>query len=72
MEHWLIILGGALMGGLLVLHGFSKTKETNDCVLDAYDKLLRDRQPPHERAQDPRSESHQGDPPAGDSKPPVD
>lgn len=69
VEYWFIVLGGALAGGLLVLHGFSKTKETNDCVLDAYDDLLRDRQPPHERPQDHRSESHQGDPPPGDTRP---
>jgi len=60
MGYWLIVLGGALAGGLLVLHGFSKTKQVNDCTLDAYDNLLNNRQQPRGRGPGP------GDPPATD------
>jgi len=40
MVLWLIILGTALAGGLLVLHGFGKAKETHERMLDYYQGLL--------------------------------
>ena len=42
MPIWLIILGSALGGGVIILHSFSKTKETSEAMLDAYKKMLQD------------------------------
>ncbi len=41
MLLWLLILTGAFSGGLLVLHGFSKTKEVDELVLQTYEDLLK-------------------------------
>lgn len=40
MEMSLAILGGALGGGLLLLHGFGKSKAIGQCMLDTYAGLL--------------------------------
>lgn len=40
MTTWLIILGFALTGGVLLLHGFGKAKETSELILDTYRDLL--------------------------------
>jgi hypothetical protein len=41
MVLWAIILGGALGGGLLVLHGFGKSKAASPQMLTAYQQMLK-------------------------------
>jgi hypothetical protein len=40
MILWLVILGTALAGGLLVLHNFGRAKEVRERMLDRYRELL--------------------------------
>jgi hypothetical protein len=40
MAHWLIILGGALLAGLVVLHGFGTAKAANELMLGTYRDML--------------------------------
>jgi|GEM_PF-3879425 len=42
MPSWMYILCIALAGGLIVLNGFSKTKESSEAMLDAYKQMLQD------------------------------
>lgn len=41
MLQWLIILGSALAGGLLILHAFGRTKEASERMLSTYQELLK-------------------------------
>lgn len=41
MVLWPIILGSALGGGLLVLHGFSKCKAASEQMLKPYREMLK-------------------------------
>lgn len=40
MPLWLIILGTALVGGLLILNGFGQAKEVRERMLDCYAEML--------------------------------
>jgi hypothetical protein len=46
MAQWLLILGAAAIGGMLVLNAFGKTKSGNDCMLKIYVDLLDNVRPP--------------------------
>lgn len=37
---WLIILASALGGGILLLHGFAKSKGASELMLDTYQQML--------------------------------
>lgn len=40
MPLWLIIMTASLGAGMLLLHGFSKTKESSDSMMKAYKEML--------------------------------
>jgi hypothetical protein len=48
MEISLAILGAALGGGLLLLHGFGKSKAIGECMLEMYQGLLAKARPQDE------------------------
>jgi hypothetical protein len=56
MVLWLIILGSALAGGLLVLHAFGKAKEVRERILDVYEDLLNESHPEDNDREDRRNE----------------
>ena len=66
MTQWLIILGFALTAGFLLLHGFGKSKQTSDSMLDAYRDLLN--QAEEKDKDDPDNDKNSCDSPA-DAKP---
>lgn len=70
MTLWLIILGGALAGGLLVLHGFSKNKEVSARVLDTYQTLLEHARQRRTDDENHSDEEHDGGP--GETEPAAD
>lgn len=40
MPLWLIIMTASLGAGMLLLHGFSKTKDSSDSMMTAYKEML--------------------------------
>lgn len=40
MPLWLIIMTASLGAGMLLLHGFSKTKESSNSMMTAYKEML--------------------------------
>lgn len=61
MPLWLIILGSALAGGLLVLHGFGKTKQVSSSMLDCYQVMLKEIRQRKEQKKRDSSSDRDGD-----------
>lgn len=54
MVFWITMLGIGLAGGLLVLHGFAKSKGTSEQMLGAYQGILNEpkKKPPAAKKED--------------------